>query len=127
MAYTERYVTTSATGFGGGTSEGDSWTLDQAYANQAAGTRINVKAGSYILVSTLTANISGTITDPIVWRGYKTTPGDMDGKPTSTAVPSTDIPLLSVSGDNIYILTDGDYQKHANFAFTGAYNKPAHF
>lgn len=127
MAYTERYVTTSATGFGGGTSEGDSWTLDQAYANQAAGTRINVKAGTYIITSTLTANISGTITSPIVWRGYKTTPGDQDGKPTSTAVPSTDIPLLSISGDNIYVLTDGDYQRHSNFSWAGAYNKPAHY
>ena len=127
MAFTERYVTTSATGFGGGTSEFDSWTLDQAYANQAAGTRINVKAGTYSLVSTLTANISGSTADPIVWRGYKTTPGDQDGKPTSTAVAGTDIPLLSVSGDNIYVLTDGDYQRHSNFAFTGAYNKPAHY
>ena len=126
MAFTERYVTTSATGFGGGTSESDSWSIDQAYAGQSAGTRINVQSGTYNIASTLQANISGTATSPIVWRGYKTTPGDLDGKPTSTAVPGTDCPLLSVTGGSVYLKNDGDHQRLENMAYEADDTYPAY-
>ena len=120
---TERYVTTSATGFGAGTSESDPWTIDQAYSGQAGGTRINLKAGTYNIVSTLTANISGTGTSPIIWRGYKTTPGDMDSQPTETAEAGVDIPLLSVSG-SAYLKNDGDHQRLENIAFEATDTHP---
>jgi hypothetical protein len=84
MAWTERYVRADADGAGDGTTDANSggtgsWTLTQAVANEAAGMRINVKAGTYASTTTTrTLAATGTATQPIWWRGYNTTIGDID-------------------------------------------------
>ncbi|MCB9849128.1 MAG: right-handed parallel beta-helix repeat-containing protein [Phycisphaerales bacterium] len=75
MAFTEKYVTNSASGGGDG-SVGDPWTLDEAAANASAGDRVNVLTGTYIRSATLEPANDGTRDGPVVWRGYTTTPGD---------------------------------------------------
>lgn len=75
MAFTERYVTATATGGGNG-SLGNPWTIQEAAAAAVAGDRINVKAGTYALTSTFSPANNGTPTNPIEWRGYTATPGD---------------------------------------------------
>lgn len=101
MAFTERYVTATASGGGDGSS-GNPWTLAESFANYAAGDRINIKAGTYTTTSTFNTPTSGTATSPVVWRGYKTTIGDMDNTPTSQRVSGTDIP--KITGTNYFVL-----------------------
>lgn len=78
MAITEKYVTADAEGGGDGSLE-TPWTLTEALAAAAPGDRINIKKGTYSRSpgseeETLTNN--GTVTSPIILRGYNTTPGD---------------------------------------------------
>lgn len=78
-AWTDRYVSVSGAGSHNGTV-GNAWTLAEALAaNPAAGTRINIIAGTYAnTTTTLTFDDVGTTTAPIWWRGYNTTIGDID-------------------------------------------------
>lgn len=98
MAWTERYMRADAAGGGDGTTDTNSgangaWTLAEALAAVAAGQRVNVKAGTYANTTTnRTFATAGTTTQPIWWRGFKTTPGDMDGEPSSIRAAGTDIP-----------------------------------
>src|SRR3954447_7437305 len=90
MAWTERYVRSDAAGGGDGTTNTNSgangaWTLAEAVANEAAGMRINVRAGTYASTTTSrTFAAAGTTTAPIWWRGFNSTPGDIDSDPTLT-------------------------------------------
>jgi hypothetical protein len=71
--------------------------------------RMNIKAGTYAH-SNYRNFFSGTTTNPCWFRGYKTTPGDLDGFPASVLTPGTDMPHLTWSfgscqfggGNNVY-------------------------
>lgn len=71
-----RYVTATGAGSHDGTSEANAWTLAEAFTNAAAGMTINCKAGNYGALQ-LTLTTSGTQANPIIFRGYITTPGDI--------------------------------------------------
>lgn len=99
MAWTDRYVRADAAGGGDGTTDAASgangaWTLAEGITNEAAGMRLNVKAGTYAnTTTTRTLAGAGTATAPIWWRGFKATAGDQDTN--RAAVAGTDIPLLT--------------------------------
>lgn len=94
MAWTERYVRADADGTGNGTTDANSgvngaWTLAQAITNAAAGQRLNVKTGTYAYTTTaMTFANDGTTTAQILWRGFSTTPGDLDDDPQTGTRPS---------------------------------------
>lgn len=77
MALTERYVSALAGGGGDG-SVGTPWTWAEMLTTAAAGDRCNVKAdGTYARTTDTDAfTNAGTISSPILVRGYTTTPGD---------------------------------------------------
>lgn len=97
MAITERYVSALAGGDGDG-SVGSPWTLAEAFTNAVAGDRVNVKAdGTYSISATLTAASSGSTTQPIIMRGYKTAIGDGHASRTNGGVLDTgNMPAISV-------------------------------
>lgn len=115
MAWTDRYVDAAADGAGNGTTAATSgangaWTWAQAVAGEAAGQRINVKAGTYARTTTVdTLAAAGTTTAPIWWRGYNATPGDIDSDPISLTKPALTYTTgnLVVSGAH-HILTGID-------------------
>lgn len=74
-ASVNRYVTTSATGSGDGTTEGTAWTWQQAFANSSAGQTVWVKAGNYGNIN-ISISKNGTTNSPIKFIGYKNTIGD---------------------------------------------------
>lgn len=101
MAWTERYVRADAAGGGNGTTDANSgangaWTLAEGITNEAAGMRVNIKAGTYANTTTSrTWAAAGTATAPIWWRGFKTTAGDLDARPVTSLVVSTDMPHIT--------------------------------
>ncbi len=85
MAWTERYMDAATSGGGDGTTTATSganaaWTLAEAIAAvTGSGVRINVKAGTYAqTTNNRTLAGAGIDTAPVWWRGYNTTPGDLD-------------------------------------------------
>lgn len=81
MALTQRWLTVAGGGAHDGTSEADAWTLAEAITGMASATNtlVNVKAGTYANTTTSrTIPGAGTATAPNWWRGYNTTPGDID-------------------------------------------------
>ena len=75
-ATTDRYVSALASS-GDGTS-GNPWTLSQAFASAVAGDIVHIKQDGTYARTTTTDSIttSGTLAQPIVFRGYKTTIND---------------------------------------------------
>lgn len=107
MAITDKYVSATATGSGDGSSESSPWTLAQAVSSSSAGMRVNIKKGVYTLTTHLNTSFSGEVYRPILWRGYNTTPGDLDDKRTA-AVGSTiedEMPVIDCAG--YYFILDG--------------------
>jgi hypothetical protein len=99
VAYTERYVT-SAAGGGGDGSVGTPWTLAEAFANAAAGDRVNIQSDSgYSIGVTAVAN-AGTDNDPICYRGYNSAIGDLDEQSRSTGgfLDTTNFPDITLTG-----------------------------
>ncbi len=86
MAFVEKYVTVTGGGLHDGSSEANAWTLDEAWSNYSAGDRLNIKAGTYTLTQIMNIWTSGTVTAPVSLRGYKTTIGDLDNRPSSQLV-----------------------------------------
>jgi hypothetical protein len=125
MAFTEKYVTVNGGGLHDGSSEANAWTLDEAYANQAAGQRWNVKAGTYTLTQVYTTWTNGTQSAPFSVRGYKTTAGDLDNRPTSQLVDGTDIPLIQNSNSSYYFYPTCDFSIWENISFKSTTSRPA--
>lgn len=101
MAWTVRYVRADAAGGGDGTTNTNSgangaWTLAEGITNEAAGMQLNMLAGTYANTTTnRTFAAAGTTTQPVWWRGFKSTIGDMDTMPTTARVVGTDIPSVT--------------------------------
>lgn len=108
MAFTEKYVTVTGGGLHDGSSEANAWTLAEGFANYAAGDRVNIKAGTYATTAMFTLSTSGSAASPVVFRGYKTTIGDIDDWVTSQRVPATDVPNITGSGTYTGILTSSN-------------------
>jgi len=107
MAYTERYVTSAAGGGGAGTS-GDPWTLAEAFSSAVAGDRVNIQSDSAYSVGALTVTNAGSANSKIVFRGYNSSIGDLDGNGrTSTGfLDTTGFPSITVTGNivpNVYV------------------------
>lgn len=107
MAITEYYVRADAAGGGNGTTDANSgangaFTWAELKTRMtggvaAAGDRYNVKSGTYSIGSQDSWTNDGTVTSPIIIRGFKTTPGDLDGRAllSTGKVDTTDFPILS--------------------------------
>ena len=115
MAWTDRYVDASAAGGGTGTSPADPWTLAEAHSNSTAGMRVNIKAGTYTVASVLSRSFSGTTSNSVWWRGYKTTTGDLDDIFDEEKTESTDIPLVNITSG--YLLESGGSFLLSSIAF----------
>lgn len=98
MAYTERYVTSAAGGGGAGTS-GDPWTLAEALSNAAAGDRVNVQSDAGYSISGGTISNAGTINSRIVFRGYNSSIGDLEGQGRNSdgSLNTTNFPVITVT------------------------------
>lgn len=78
-----------------------------------ASTRVNIKAGAYANTSTtLTFASAGSTTAPIWWRGYNTTPGDID---TNNALTK---PTVTFTTGRFNVT--GTYQLFSNLDISGA-------
>lgn len=81
MAFTERYTTSAGAGAHDGTSEANafSWTemVTDWNAGSRQGYRYNLK-GNVTLAADAVFTGDGTISNPIVLRGYSSTIGDLD-------------------------------------------------
>lgn len=79
MALVERYVSVAGGGAHNGTTEADAFTFAEMMtdsATSAAGTRYNIKAGTYSRTTTVDTLGSGTATSPKIYRGYSSVIGD---------------------------------------------------
>lgn len=115
MAWTDRFVRADASGSGDGTadSSGSAWTFAQAVANVTGGMRVNVRAGTYSLTTTtLQFSVEGTKTSRMWWRGFSTSPGDLDNDFTTTK------PQLSFTTGYPFVF--GDYQFFSNLHFNSS-------
>lgn len=128
MAYTERYVTSAASGGGDGSS-GNPWTLGEAFSNAAGGDRVNIQSdGAYTTNSTDGRSTSaGTKTSPIVWRGYNSTIGDLDtvGRDTpanGSHLITTNMPSITVNDAEFQ---PGSYNIFMNLNFSTSINNQA--
>jgi len=125
VAWTERYMDAASTG-GDGTTSATSganaaWNnFGSAITGIGAGpaaspTRINIKAGTYAnTTTTRTFNTAGATTAPVWWRGYSSSPGDLDSDFT-TAKPSVTFTTGQFS-------ITGAHQMFSNLAITGTGN-----
>ncbi len=120
-AWTERYVDAAAAGGGDGTTTATSgangaWTLAEAAtaANTAGGMRVNIKAGTYANTtnSRTFADTDGLATAPIWFRGYNTTPGDIDSNNALTK------PVITFTTGQFGITAD--FQWFSNLDISGA-------
>ena len=138
------YVTANGSQHNSGTSESGSWSLSHAVANARAGDVIYIKAGEYRDVN-LTMHNSGTADRPIIFLGYKDTPGDIDvsqqdllGSETrgrrgttrlaggaefdyKSSIRPAQMPLLrkSYKKNDIAIRIEGDFIEIQNLAISG--------
>lgn len=78
MALNIRYVAADAAGGNDGTSEANAWTLAEMQTSASQNTLVYIKAGDYS--SALTSYFDfpniGIFSQPVVYEGYTTTPGD---------------------------------------------------
>lgn len=120
MAITEKYASEAGAGDHNGTSEAHAWTLAEAFANAAAGDRVNIK-GNVTLGGAITPSNSGTAASPIIMRGYASSIGDgYLGRTNQTgALVATNMPVITMGG---YSLTDSSKTLWVfeSIAFTGA-------
>ena len=126
MAFTEKYVTVSGGGLHDGSSEANAWTVTEGFANASAGDRLNIKAGTHTYSTNLNL-ASGSLSSPIAIRGYKTSIGDLDSKPTTQLVDGTDLPIIQSSA-SAYIFLNQSYYLFENIVFkSGVTSRPASY
>ena len=91
------YVSTSGSDDAGGTAPDTAWrTIGKAVASAGPGDTVYIRAGSYGR-ETITFPRSGTAAAPIVFRGYRDSPGDSPVSSYQVGDPSlnpADMPLL---------------------------------
>ncbi len=122
MSWTERYVRADAAGSGNGTTDTNSgangaWTFAEGITNEAAGMRLNMKAGTYAnTTNARTLAAVGTTIARIWWRGFKGTAGDQDTN--NLAVPGTDIPSITFTTAGLTV--SGVHHILSNIDVTGA-------
>jgi hypothetical protein len=112
MAWTDRYVRADAAGGGAGTADNstDAWTLAEAITNVTAGTRVNVRNGTYSNTTTIrTTGVAGTTSAPIWWRGFNTTIGDIESDNGLTK------PLIDFTTGNWVCATAFNYFSNLRF------------
>lgn len=117
MALTEKYVTVAGAGLHDGSSELNAWTFaEMIAANPAAGSRINIKSGSYS--EGITTIPSGTAAAPLILRGYNSTIGDLDiqGRNADGTLNTTNMPDFTLTG----LWTPGAFCIFQNLDVTGA-------
>jgi Right handed beta helix region len=110
MALTDRYVTTTGSGtYAGSTSSSTPMSLATAFTSAVAGDRINIQSGTYTLSASYTL-AAGTATNPIVFRGYNSTLGDLDTISRTSgngALVTTNHPVLDWSATSGVRLNGG--------------------
>jgi hypothetical protein len=124
MAFNEKYVTVAGAGLHDGSSEANAWTLAEAHTSASQGDRLNIKAGTYSVTTILNSWMASSKTQPSSLRGYKTTIGDLDTRPTSQIQDGTDRPLIVTSTGYIYF--GQEFVLFENLAFeTTSSTRPA--
>lgn len=118
MTWTDYYCTPSGGGLHDGTSEANAWTWNEARGSLSPGDRLNVKAGTHD-VGSVSSNTTdhGTLSNPIWFRGYTSTPGDLDGVAIYGLQDSVDVPLIKRSA-NSYERLKCNNTKFSNISFT---------
>lgn len=81
--YATYFVTTTGNSGNTGLSEGSAWNFAHALTQVNPGDIVNVKAGNYGSLQ-LSFTKSGNSSNPIIFRGYATTPGDVVPEARST-------------------------------------------
>lgn len=125
MAFNEKYVTVTGGGLHDGSSEANAWTLAESYANAASGQRLNIKAGTYTVSAIWNSWPSSSVSSPFSFRGYKTTIGDLDTKPTTQLVDGTDRPLIQTTNSSYYFMITGNNRLVENIAFQSTVGRPS--
>lgn len=90
MAWNDTYVTTTGAGSHDGSTLDNAWSLSEAMAPTTGaqpGDRVNVAPGTYAINADLSTGDAGTDTAAIWWRGYNSSPGDLDGVANSGSRP----------------------------------------
>lgn len=121
MAYTEKYVSVAGGGAHDGTA-GNEWTLAEAVANATAGNRVNIISGTYTLGASVTFP-NGATENPIQWRGYNSTIGDLESVGRDSAsgeLNDTNYPVID--GGASYVATMGTYSEMRTLTITSAVN-----
>jgi hypothetical protein len=114
MAWTERYVRADAAGGGDGTTDTNSgangaWTLAEAITNVTAGMRVNIRSGTY---ANGTTSRNFNVAGDIWWRGFNSTPGDLDANPVYA-----NMPLLTFTGTSARAQATAAQQRFSSIAF----------
>lgn len=117
MAFTERYVTSAASGGGAGT-EGDPWTWAESLSTAAAGDRVNIQSDSGYSISGGTLSAAGTINSRIIFRGYNSTIGDLEnqGRNADGSINTTNFPVLTTTA----AFVPSNYSTLQNLNITGS-------
>ncbi len=110
MAITEHYVTSTGTDtYANSTNIATPCSLTTALATAAAGDRINVKVGTYGRTTTADAMTNdGTITSPIIVRGYSSSIGDgyLGRTNGNGALITTNMPTITYTTGRLSATTD---------------------
>lgn len=106
--------------------KGGSWfdfkdTIDNLFGTMTINVPIivNVQAANYDYssVGLFLVRCNGTTNHPLIFKGYHTNPGDLDGISTSPSnrIPGTTLPLINTGGHQFFIV--GGYQSYINLSF----------